>query len=104
MNEPLTLAWAGVAGVLLGGMFFGGLWWTVRKGVVSSRPALLFVASFVLRTSLALAGFYLVGREAWQLLACCLLGFVVARIIVTWFTRSPTERPDIETAEVRHAP
>ena len=42
MNESLTLALAWVAGVLLGAIFFGGLWWTVRKGVSSQQPALWF--------------------------------------------------------------
>lgn len=97
MNETLVLG--GVAGLLLGGIFFGGLWWTVRKGVTSRRPALLFVASFVLRTSIVLAGIYLVGRESgpqtWKPLLLCLLGFIVARFIVTWLTRN--------TAEARHA-
>jgi F1F0 ATPase subunit 2 len=27
--------------VLLGVIFFGGLWWTVRKGLSSKRPASL---------------------------------------------------------------
>ena len=30
MNETLALVLALVTGVLLGAMFFGGLWWTVR--------------------------------------------------------------------------
>ncbi len=59
MNETLTLVLAGVAGLLLGGFFFGGLWWTVRKGASSRRSALWFFGSFALRTSLVLAGFYL---------------------------------------------
>jgi len=42
MNELLTLALALVTGLLLGAIFFGGLWWTVRKGVSSKQPALWF--------------------------------------------------------------
>ncbi len=104
MNETLTLGLAGVAGLLLGGIFFGGLWWTVRwtvrEGVTARRPALLFIGSFVLRASIVLAGIYLVARasgpQKWQPLLLCLLGMVVARYIVTWLTRS--------TEEARHAP
>ena len=58
MHEPLTLVLALVTGVLLGAMFFGGLWWTVQKGVASTRSALWFFGSLWLRTSMALAGFY----------------------------------------------
>ena len=47
MNETLSLVLALVAGVLLGAIFFGGLWWTVRKGVSSKQPALWFFGSLL---------------------------------------------------------
>ena len=50
MNEALMPGLAVVAGLLLGAVFFGGLWWTVRKGVSSQRQALWFLGSFVLRS------------------------------------------------------
>jgi F1F0 ATPase subunit 2 len=87
MNEALTLMLALVTGFLLGAIFFGGLWWTVRKAVSSKRPALLFFGSLLLRTSITLAGFYLVARGHWERLLVCLLGFVVTRLIVMRLTR-----------------
>jgi F1F0 ATPase subunit 2 len=45
MNETLIWCWLWCAGLLLGAIFFGGLWWTVRKGVSSKRPALWFSAA-----------------------------------------------------------
>ena len=53
MNETLRLALVLVTGVLLGAMFFGGLWWTVRNAVSSQRPALWFFGSLLLRMSIA---------------------------------------------------
>ena len=94
MNEVLSLALALAAGVLLGAVFFGGLWWTVRKGVSSEQPALWFFGSLLLRMSIALAGFYFVGRDHWERLLLCLLGFVMARLVVTWLTRPPVEQPN----------
>jgi F1F0 ATPase subunit 2 len=82
MNETWTWIWAGLAGVALGVMFFGGLWWTVRKAVSSQRPALWFFGSLLLRMSLTLAGFYGVAGDQWQRLLACLVGFVFARLIV----------------------
>jgi len=35
MTETLDLMLALVTGISLGAMFFGGLWWTVQKGVSS---------------------------------------------------------------------
>ena len=46
------LPWRSLAGALLGAFFFGGLWWTVQKGVASERPALWFLGSLLLRTGI----------------------------------------------------
>ena len=91
MNDPLPLLLAGAAGLLLGAIFFGGLWWTVRKGLSARQPALWFFGSMLLRMGIALAGFYFVGRGDWRRLMACLLGFVIARFVVTWLTRAPAE-------------
>ncbi len=102
MNETLILVLALVTGVLLGTMFFGGLWWTVRKGVSSQRPALWFFGSLLLRTSIVLAGFYFVSGGRWERLLVCLLGFVMARLIVMRLTRA-AERPIPLAQEADHA-
>ncbi len=96
MNETLGLVIAGLVGAMLGAIFFGGLWWTVREGIASAQPALWFLGSLLVRMSVVLAGFYYVGRGNWERLVACLLGFVVARWCVTYLTR-----PGLEAA---HAP
>jgi F1F0 ATPase subunit 2 len=103
MNEPLSLASALAMGVLLGAIFYGGLWWTVRQGVSSKRVALWFFGSLLLRVGVALAGFYFVSGGHWERLLLCLLGFVIARVVVTWLTRLVGEnRPQVP--EGSHAP
>ena len=82
MNETLKLVLAGGAGVMLGAVFFGGLWWTVRKGVASKQPALWFLGSLLLRMGIALAGFYFVSGGHWERLATSLAGFVAARLVI----------------------
>ena len=104
MNEPLPLLLASAVGLLLGAIFFGGLWWTVRKGLSSRQPALWFFGSMLLRMGIALAGFYFVGRGDWRRLIACLLGFVIARFVVTWLTRAPVENHHSQTPEAGHAP
>ncbi len=104
MNETLTMVTAWMAGGLLGAMFFGGLWWTVLKGVSSKQPALLFFGSLLLRMSLALVGFYFVSDGHWDRLLACLLGFVMARFIVTWLTGAPVEHHNPAAKEAGHAP
>jgi F1F0 ATPase subunit 2 len=103
MNDTVSLMLALVAGVLLGAMFFGGLWWTVQKGVSSKRLALWFFGSLLLRTSIALAGFHFIARGDWERLLVCLLGFVMARLLVTRLTRA-AETPTYLAGEASHAP
>ena len=103
MNEFLILAVALAAGLLLGAFFFGGLWWTVRKGVSSKRPAFLFLGSLLLRMSFVLVGFYFVGRGNWQRLVACLLGFIIARFCVLRLTRTPVEHSCGAAKEAPHA-
>ena len=109
MNEVTTWILAGLAGATLGGFFFGGLWWTVRRGVSSRRPALLFLGSFLVRTGATVGGFYLIADGRWQRLLWALLGFVVAREIVKALTRSrragsPPDAHPIPEREAIHAP
>jgi F1F0 ATPase subunit 2 len=104
MNETLMLVVAGAVGLVLGAVFFGGLWWTVRKGVSSPRPALWFLGSMLLRMGIVLAGFYFVGGGRWQRLLVCLLGFVIARFLVMWLTRTRVEHSNSPAKEVSHAP
>ena len=103
MNETLALVLASVAGVLLGALFFGGLWWTVQKGLSSKRSALWFFGSLLLRMSIALAGFYFVSGGHWKRLLACLLGFIMARLIIIRITRA-MEKPTYLAQEAGHAP
>jgi F1F0 ATPase subunit 2 len=103
MNEIFTMMPALVAGMLLGAVFFGGLWWTVPKGVSSTRPALWFFGSLLLRTTITLAGFSVISNGHWEKLLVCLLGFTIARPMVTRLTRSD-DKPAHLGQEAGHAP
>jgi F1F0 ATPase subunit 2 len=87
MNETAVFSLVLMAGFLLGAFFFGGLWWTVRKGLTSQHPVVWFFGSSLLRTGLAVAGFYFTSRSDWRKFVVCLIGFVIARTVVTRFTR-----------------
>jgi F1F0 ATPase subunit 2 len=104
MNENLMLVLALTAGLLLGAIFFGGLWWTVRKGMSYKQPALIFFCSMLLRTGVVVAGFYLVSDGHWRRLLACLLGFVIARFIVTRLFGPPLQHIDAPAQEASHAP
>jgi len=86
MNETLRLVLASLAGVAIGAFFFGGLWFTVRRGASAKQPALWFFGSQLLRTGLALSGFYFVSGGEWERLLSCFIGFVFAQMAVTGLT------------------
>ena len=91
MNEFISLMLALLAGLLLGVFFFVGLWWTVRKIESSKHVALLFLSSMLLRTSVVILGFYFILGDNWHRLLAGLLGFIIARIIVTRLTRDVSQ-------------
>jgi F1F0 ATPase subunit 2 len=104
MPELLPLWMSVPTGAALGAIYFGGLWWTVRHATSFRRPVLSMLLSVLLRISATLGGFYLVAGGSWRRLLLCLLGFVVARVAVTWLTRLPTPSRVGTAAEIFHAP
>ena len=92
MIEIINIVLPFIVGLLLGIIFFGGLWFTVKKLTTSKMPALLVMGSFICRIGLVLAGFYFVGLGDWKKLVVCLIGFVVARFAVIRYTKSVDEK------------
>lgn len=104
MSEFMNFALAWFIGLMLGGVFFGGLWWTVQICMVEKRATGWLLCSWLLRMGIALTGFYLVGREHWQYLLLSLLGFIMARATVKWLTRLPVDQCSLQGSESEHAP
>lgn len=89
MNEMLIYLLVLIIGLLLGIFFFGGLWWTTRKGVVSKYPALWFLGSIVVRVAVTVLVLFYVSKHHWERILICLLGFLIARFIILRFTQIP---------------
>jgi len=104
MHDVLALGASGVGGAILGAIFFGGLWWTVHRAVSSAQPALWFMVSLLVRTSMVLAGMYVIAGGQWQRLIACLIGFAAARVGVMWFTRRAVMGQPGPPQEATHAP
>jgi len=103
MNELQAGLTALAAGLLLGTVFFGGLWWTVQRAVSSKHPVPWFLGSLVIRTAIVLAGLYFIGRGRWERLLLCLCGFIAARLTVMRLTRAP-DKKNKPSREANHAP
>ncbi len=81
MNLVLPGLGAAAGGLLLGALYFGGLWWTVRRLPTARHPAALIAGSFLLRAAVAAAGIVVIaGGEPIPLL-CAVAGFITARTI-----------------------
>jgi len=93
MNDMLAPILASIAGGLLGLLFFGGLWWTVRRALDSPRPGLWVGGSMLLRMACVAAGFIVVSAGDWRRLLLCLLGFLAARWLVVRLTAGRAGQP-----------
>lgn len=92
ISELPSIVAAVCAGLLLGGLYFGGLWWTVRRMPLARHPLNLYFGSLIARLAILLAAFYGVLTYAgWPQLLASLLGFVAARLpLVRLMGRAPS--------------
>lgn len=72
-----------VAGLALGLLFFGGLWWTTQRLATSSRPALVVSVSLLVRTGVLAFALVALARSQVGLLVGAVVGIVIARIGLT---------------------
>lgn len=70
-------------GIVLGLVYFGGLWITVCRLPKVKRQALWMLSSFILRNILVAAGFYAVIQLGWQSVLLCLAGLLGVRLAMT---------------------
>jgi F1F0 ATPase subunit 2 len=101
MNDFVKSFGVFIGGIAIGALFFGGLWFTVKKAVSSKIPALWFFGSFILRVTITLLGFYFIAANSLQHLLICTFGFVVARIAVSQLTK-PSIVKNSEPIKVRN--
>ncbi|HDP24111.1 MAG TPA: ATP synthase subunit I [Deltaproteobacteria bacterium] len=84
------------AGLGLGVFYFLGLWWTIQRLPDARSPGLLMLKSTVLRLAVVLPCFYLVMSGRWERMAFCLLGFILARMVLTrWIKNSPHKQQEV---------
>ncbi len=87
MTDLNLIFLAAVAGFILGGLYFGGLWLTIRHLPDSRHPALLMLGSFMLRSFFVAAGFYPMIQQDWHNALFMLIGFILARLLLTRYVK-----------------
>jgi F1F0 ATPase subunit 2 len=81
-----------ISGVILGVIFFGGLWFTVKKAIATPYAALWVLGSSLIRTAIVLTGFYYAAEGSWQRLLICVAGFIAARFLVIRLTKTAQQK------------
>lgn len=83
MNEPLSLLLhltiGCAAGIVLGAIFFGGLWLTARRLVASPHPGLLALLSLVGRLAVLGFGMFLMAQFGAVTLITATCGILAVR-------------------------
>lgn len=95
MGRELTLWWGAVlfaAGIGLGGVYFGGLWLTVRRASTAPAAHLTVALSFLARTAIVIAGLFWLTFGEWRQVLICLIGFLVARTALLRWLVPPSRR------------
>jgi len=93
MIDIVTMFAVLLVGLLLGGFFFGGLLWTVGRGLSAKHPAFWFLGSWIVRIAVVLGTFYLVSVGGWERMMVCAAGFFIARFVIIRITRTK-EKPN----------
>ncbi|MHB1460890.1 MAG: N-ATPase subunit AtpR [Armatimonadota bacterium] len=102
MSDTTGMVISLLTGLLLGLLFFGGLWWTVQRILTARHPVALVMGSLLLRLGTVIIGMVVVAHDHWVRFVVCLLGLVIARVVVTRLTRLP-EGSGLITKEEDHA-
>lgn len=89
MHDAGLLLPAALSGLVCGVGFFGGLWWTIQRGLRSKRAALWFFGSTLIRTGGVSGVFVWIAQSDPKRALASVGGFCVARAIAHILGRCP---------------
>lgn len=85
------------SGLLLGLIYFGGLWVTLKKMERWRRPWILVAGSFLLRNVIVLAAFYFLIMQHWSALIAAFIVFMITRQVIVHRTGSPKDQTPVKS-------
>jgi F1F0 ATPase subunit 2 len=86
-----------IGGLILGILFFGGLWLTVKRTLGSSYFALWLLGSSLIRTGIVLTGFYFMAQGSLLQLLVSVAGFIAGRLLILRLTRQIEQKQGVVT-------
>ncbi|MDY0235547.1 MAG: ATP synthase subunit I [Gudongella sp.] len=75
------------AGIILGLLFFGGLYITIQKLETAKNPALIMILSFILRMVVLVISFYFISKSGYKEVLFALAGVILTRFVMTFRMR-----------------
>jgi F1F0 ATPase subunit 2 len=83
-----------VGGMLLGLVFFGGLYWTVQKIGTVKYPGPLMLISAVGRMVMLLLGIYFLGGNDMKQFLAVLAGVILVKFLIILSVRKKSRSPE----------
>ena len=74
-------------GIILGLLFFGGLYITVQKMETMKNPGLLMILSFMARMGVLVIAFYFISKVGYKEVLSALAGVILTRFVMTFRMR-----------------
>ena len=93
MNEISQLFGPFLAGLILGLVYFGGLWFTVKRTIANEHSHFWLLPSLFLRMAIVLLGFYFVSQGKLLNLLVCFCAFLLVRIVLVRRLRPSRNQP-----------
>ncbi|MFO8068586.1 MAG: ATP synthase subunit I [Alkalibacterium sp.] len=79
-------------GVILGIIFFGGLYWTIQKLTEVKQPGLLMIGSLIVRMAVLLSVLFYVSKSGYKGILYAMLGMFLVRVIMIFKIEKTTEK------------
>jgi F1F0 ATPase subunit 2 len=71
-----------IGGILLGIIFFGGLYWSVNQLSKVRYPAVLMIVSILVRMGILLLGVYLLADNSIKNVLAVVVGIILVKVIM----------------------
>jgi len=78
-------------GIILGLIFFGGLYYTTQKLPKAKKPALLMFSSITIRMIILVGGLYLIFSNEISRLLIAILGVFISKYIVVKYVKKGSD-------------
>lgn len=69
-------------GILIGIVYFGGLYYSTQKFKDVKSPSLFMILSFIIRMAILIAGFYYLSKTGYKNVLIALIGVILVRFIM----------------------